>query len=83
MLFRSHAIDITLSLRAAVILKEEYPLTGTLIQKEKKSYRFRAIVHNLKPVTRFVIGFFGEVTIHGSPGFKKHVREQVRKMVGA
>lgn len=77
-----HPIDLSMSLRASVILKEEYPQTALLIRKEKKNYRFKTTVFDLKPVTRFVIGFFGEITINGSPAFKKHVREQIRKMVG-
>ena len=74
-------IDLTLSLRAAVILKEEYPLTSTLIKKEQKGYRFRAEVYDLKPVTRFVLGFMGEIKVNGSPAFKKHFKEKLTKMI--
>ena len=78
---KTFKIDLTLSLRAAVILKEEYPLTSTLIKKEQKGYRFRAEVYDLKPVTRFVLGFMGEIKVNGSPVFKKHFKEKLTKMI--
>lgn len=78
---KTFEIDLTLSLRAAVILKEEYPLTSPLIKKEKRDYRFRATVYDLKPVTRFVLGFMGEIKVNGSPAFKKHFKDKLTKML--
>jgi predicted DNA-binding transcriptional regulator YafY len=76
-----HTIDLSLSLRASVILQEEYPQTAPLIKKEKRNYRFRANVYDLKPVTRFVLGFYGEVKVNGSAPFKRHVAQQLLKMI--
>lgn len=76
-----HQIDLSLSLRAGIILQEEYPLAATMIKREKQRFRFLATVHDLKPATRFVIGFLGEVKVNGSPAFKRHVKEQLRKMI--
>lgn len=75
-------IDITLSLRACMILREEYPMSAPFIRKESGKYRLRVSVFDLKPVTRFVIGFYGEVKVNGSPIFKKHVKERLRKIAG-
>lgn len=79
---KKYDVDLQLSLRASVILREEYPQTAPLIKKEKRQYRFRATVHDLKPVTRFVIGFFGEIKVKGPAVFKKHINSQLAKMSG-
>lgn len=74
------SIDLTLSLRASMILREEYPLATPLIKKEKGKFRLRATVHDLKPVTRFVIGFYGEIKVNGSAVFKRHIKDRLQKM---
>jgi proteasome accessory factor C len=78
---KSYEIDLTLSLRATVILREEYPLTSALIKKEKRGYRFKANVYDLKPVTRFVLGFMGEIKVNGSTAFKKHFKDKLVRMI--
>jgi len=76
-------IDLTLSLRACVILREEYPQTALSIKRMQGTvkYRFRTTVYDLKPVSRFVMGFLGEIKINGSPAFKRHIREQIAKLM--
>jgi predicted DNA-binding transcriptional regulator YafY len=76
-------VDLTLSLRACMILREEYPLSTPHIKKEKHLYRLNVVVHDLKPVTRFVIGFFGEIKVNGSTEFKRHLKERLRKLAGS
>ncbi|MFM7217240.1 MAG: helix-turn-helix transcriptional regulator [Bacteroidota bacterium] len=78
----SYAIDITLSLRACMILREEYPLSSAFIRKDGVKYRLRATVYDLKPVTRFVIGFYGEIKVNGPAAFKRHLKERLQKIVG-
>ena len=58
-----HQIDLHLSLRAYVFLKEEYPLTIPYLKYDKKrdQYRLQVSVNNLAPVQRFVNGLVGEV----------------------
>ena len=58
-----HKIDLYLSLRAYVFLKEEYPLTIPYLTYNKKrdQYRLQVSVNNLAPVQRFVNGLAGEV----------------------
>jgi proteasome accessory factor C len=58
-----HRVDMSLSLRAYVFLKEEYPLTTPYLKYDKKldRYRFQVTVNNLAPVERFVKGLEGEV----------------------
>lgn len=58
-----HQIDLYLSLRAFVFLKEEYPLTIPFLKYNKKraQYRLKVTVNNRAPVDRFVKGLEGEV----------------------
>ncbi len=81
---KTYDIQLTLSLRAYVILKEEYPMTIPFIKPLKKSgrYIFKCIVYDLKPVTRFVLGFIDEIEIVGSLEFKKHLKDHVEKILG-
>ena len=60
-----HKIDLYLSLRAYVFLKEEYPLTIPYLSYDKKrdQYRLQVEVNNLAPVQRFVNGLAGEVIV--------------------
>jgi predicted DNA-binding transcriptional regulator YafY len=60
---KEHKVDMRLSLRAYVFLKEEYPLTTPYLKYDKKldQYRFQVTVNNLAPVERFVKGLEGEV----------------------
>lgn len=76
-------IDLTLSLRACVILREEYPLTSACIKRIPGStkFRFKTTVYDLKPVSRFILGFLGEIKINGSSAFKNHIREQLAKHI--
>jgi predicted DNA-binding transcriptional regulator YafY len=60
---QTHHVDMWLSLRAYVFLKEEYPLTIPYLKYDKKrdQYRLQVTVNNLAPVQRFVKGLEGEV----------------------
>lgn len=61
-----HKIDLYLSLRAYVFLKEEYPLTIPYLKYNKKrdQYQLKVNVNNLAPVQRFVNGLAGEVVVN-------------------
>lgn len=80
---KRYGVELTLSLRAAMILKEEYPMTASLLRRVRSGYRLKTTVFDLKPVTRFVIGFFGEIKVNGSVEFKQHLRKQLEKQFGA
>ena len=60
---QTHDVDMWLSLRAYVFLKEEYPLTIPYLKYDKKrdQYHLQVTVNNLAPVQRFVNGLEGEV----------------------
>ena len=70
-----YEIDIRLSLRAYLLLKEEYPLTLPHIKPEpkKQTYVLKLTVNNPLPITRFVMGLLDEVEILGSFDFQEHL----------
>ena len=64
-------IQLRLSLRAFVILKEEYPLVIPYIKLEanKNTYLLTCSINNPKPITRFILGLSNEVDVLGSKEF--------------
>lgn len=75
-------VDLLLNLRAYVILKQEYPMVIPYIKidNKKKTYRLTLEVNNIKPVTRFVLGFLDEITVLGSDDFIEHLRTFVGQL---
>ncbi|MFN3840161.1 MAG: helix-turn-helix transcriptional regulator [Cyclobacteriaceae bacterium] len=75
-------VTLRLSLRAYVLLREEFPLAQPYLEKEEteetKSYIFNGPVLNFKGVGRFVMGLADEVTIVSPPEFKSYVKEKMK-----
>lgn len=67
-------IQLRLSLRAYVILKEDYPLVVPFIKLEsnKDTYLLSCNINNPKPITRFILGLSNEVEVLGSKEFLKY-----------
>ncbi len=59
----SHEINLSMSLRAYLFLKEEYPRSIPYVKHDKKEnkYTLRAKVNSLLPLQRFMKGLEGEV----------------------
>lgn len=78
-----HRIDLLMSLRVAVLLREEYPMTAPFIKPVVKSgkYRFSATVNDFKPISRFVLGFPEDITVVESQEFKAHLKSRVEKLL--
>lgn len=70
-------IELLLSLRAYILLKEEYPKIEKYINKEKKSEKFhlKIEVNNVKPIKRFILGLKDEIEIIGSHQFINFISE--------
>jgi predicted DNA-binding transcriptional regulator YafY len=68
-------IELRLTLRAYLILKEEYPLVQPYVKKEpnKETYLLKCKVNNPKAITRFILGFPDEVEILGSEKFMEYL----------
>ncbi len=67
-------VELSLSFRAYILLKEQYPKIEKHINKELKSekYNLKVNVNNPKPITRFILGLNDEIKIIGSNKFKNY-----------
>jgi len=56
---KQYPVDIELTLRQSLVLREEYPAAATCIEpiKGTKKFRFRAMVNDMRPVKRFLKGW--------------------------
>lgn len=76
-------ITMRLSLRAYVLMREEYPLAMPYMGKEEaeepRTYLFNGPVLNYKGVGRFVMGLADEITILGPIDFKSYIKEKLKK----
>jgi predicted DNA-binding transcriptional regulator YafY len=70
-------VELTLTLKAYILLKEEYPKIEKHIKKDKKSdmYNLKIEVNNPKPITRFILGLKDDVEVTGSKSFLNHLSE--------
>jgi proteasome accessory factor C len=68
-------IQLRLSLRAYVILKEEYPSVIPFIKLEPNmnSYLLSCCINNPKPITRFILGLSDEIDVLGSKEFLNYM----------
>lgn len=76
-------VVLRLSLRAYVLLREEYPLSQPYLEKEEteegKSYVFNGPVLHFKGVGRFVMGLADEITVLGPTEFKTFIKEKIKQ----
>lgn len=68
-------VELSISLRAYILLKEEYPKIEKYVKKESNSERFivKVEVNNPKPITRFILGLRDDVEVLGSNSFKNYL----------
>lgn len=70
-------ITLKLSLRAYLLLREDYPLSVPFTEKNEDSYVFHGPVANFDGVGRFVLGLMDEVQIKGPASFREFIREKI------
>ncbi len=75
-------VEWTMTLRASLLLQEEYPMSRALVvpANEPGRYRFSATVYSYKGPGRFVLGFLDDVDVTGSDGFRKYLRGVARRL---
>lgn len=68
-------IEIEMSMRAYLLLKEEYPMSAAFIKSipDTGKYYFKANVQSFKAPGRFVMGFLEEIQVIGSEEFKRYI----------
>ena len=74
-------IEIEMSMRAYLLLKEEYPMSAAYIKLMPNSgkYYFKANVQSFKAPGRFVMGFLEDIQVIGSIEFKRYIQRIVNK----
>ena len=70
-------IEIEMSMRAYLLLKEEYPMSTAFIKPipDTGKYYFKANVQSFKAPGRFVMGFLEEIQVIGSEEFKRFIQQ--------
>jgi predicted DNA-binding transcriptional regulator YafY len=70
-------IEIEMSMRAYLLLKEEYPMSSAFIKPipDNGKYYFKANVQSFKAPGRFVMGFLEEIEVIGSEEFKRFIQQ--------
>ncbi len=74
-------VELNLSLAAALMLKEEYPMTVPFIKQINgtQHYHFKAKVQSFLAPSRFVLGYRSEVEVVGSKEFEKYIDKKLGK----
>jgi predicted DNA-binding transcriptional regulator YafY len=76
---QKNLIVLNLSLRAASLLREEYPLAAPFIYKTgPSSYRFEAECNSFLAIGRFVLGLMDEIEIQEPKTFIKYVEDTIQ-----
>lgn len=75
-------VKARLSLKAANLLQEEYPLAEKHIQPKNGMYRLCIPVADFKGIGRFVLGLPGEVMVEGPAAFVSYLEEMRKKVWG-
>jgi proteasome accessory factor C len=70
-------VTLELSLRAYLLLREEYPLSLPFLTKEEDHYLFHGPVANFEGVGRFTLGLIDEIKIKSPDSFIKFLRNKL------
>ena len=70
-------ILLHLSLRAYLLLREEYPLSVPYIEKQESNYIFNGPVASFEGAGRFVLGLMDEVKVKGPEGFISFLKKKI------
>lgn len=74
-------ITLHLSLRAYLLLREEYPLSIPYTERTDDGYHFHGPVSSLDGIGRFVLGLMDEIKIKGPEIFKTFVEKKLQQQI--
>lgn len=74
-------ITLHLTLRAYLLLREEYPLSIPYTQRTDDAYHFHGPVSNFDGIARFVMGLMDEIRIEGPEVFKTFIESKLQQQV--
>lgn len=72
-------ITLELSLRAYLLLREEFPLALPFLSKEEDHYLFHGPVANFEGVGRFTLGLIDEIRIKAPTEFVTFIKDKITK----
>jgi len=70
-------VTLELSLRAYLLLREEYPLALSYLTKEEDHYLFHGPVANFEGVGRFTLGLIDEILIKSPESFVTFLKNKI------
>ena len=74
-------VRLQLSVRAAELLKEEYPLSKEYLKEiSGNRWELRTTVCNMDGIGRFVLGLYDEIRIIDSPELEQYLRKKIQAM---
>jgi proteasome accessory factor C len=75
-----YPIELHLSMRAALLLKEEYPMSTEFIRlvDAKGYYAFKATIFDLRPAARFILGLSEEINIVSGTDLIEYLNNQLK-----
>lgn len=71
-------ITLYMSLRAYLLLREDYPLSIPFIEKREDGYQFHGPVSHFEGVGRFVLGLVDEIEIVKTDTFKEFIKIKLK-----
>ncbi|WP_165824058.1 helix-turn-helix transcriptional regulator [Pseudochryseolinea flava] len=75
-------ITLRMTMRAYLLLREEYPLAIPYLEKREDHYQFHAPVVSFEGAGRFTMGLIDEIKVEGPDDFKTFIHDRVTKYVG-
>lgn len=79
----SKVVEWNMSMRACLLLKEEYPMSSICIKQlsQNRLFHFKANVESFKAPGRFLMGFAEDVHVKGSKEFILYINRLVQKNI--
>ena len=72
-------VKLTMKLRAAELLKEEYPLAKELIHPDRNGhFIFEGTVNGFEAISRFILGLMDEVEVLEPPDLKAYLNRKIK-----
>ncbi len=71
-------ITLKLTLRAYLLLREDYPLSVPYTEKNNSDYTFNGPVANFEGIGRYVLGLIDEIEIKSPPLFQEFIRNKIK-----
>lgn len=74
----SMTVTLHLSMRAYLLMREEFPLAVPYLRQQEKHYVFEGPVTGFTGVGRFVLGLMDEIKVVGPESFKEFLKKRVQ-----